>query len=87
MNCAAWEKRSWHGSPTVKDISRTQIVGGRNREVRVELLPERMAGLGVSLPEVRQALVGADASVTAGTFSRANQSITVTANAFLTSAG
>jgi multidrug efflux pump subunit AcrB len=71
----------------VKDISRTQIVGGRSREVRVELLPERMVGLGVSLPEVRRALMGADASVTAGTFSRANQSTTVTANAFLTSAG
>jgi len=70
----------------VKDISRTQIVGGRHREIRVELLSERIAGLGISLPEVRQALMGADASVTAGTFSRANQSITVTANAFLTSA-
>jgi multidrug efflux pump subunit AcrB len=71
----------------VKDISRTQIVGGRSREVRVELLPDRMVGLGVSLAEVRQALTGADASVTAGTFSRANRSIPVTANAFLTSAG
>ena len=70
----------------VKDTSRTQIVGGRSREVRVELLPERMFGLGVSLPEVRQAMIGADASVTAGTFSRANRSITVTANAFIASA-
>ncbi len=70
----------------VKDISRTQIVGGRSREIRVELLPERMFGLGISLPAVRQALMGADASVTAGTFSRANRSITVTANAFLASA-
>ncbi len=70
----------------VKDISRTQIVGGRSREIRVELLPERMVGLGISLPEVRQALMDADASVTAGTFSRANQTTTVTANAFLTSA-
>jgi multidrug efflux pump subunit AcrB len=70
----------------VKNISRTQIVGGRSREVRVELLPERMFGLGVSLPEVRRALVGADASVTAGSFSQANRSITVTANAFLASA-
>jgi multidrug efflux pump subunit AcrB len=59
----------------VKDISRTQIVGGRSREVRVELLPERMVGLGVSLPEVRRALMGADASVTAGTFSRANRRV------------
>ncbi len=69
----------------VKDISRTQIVGGRSREVRVELLPERMFGLGVSLPEVRRALVDADASVTAGMFSQANRSVTVTANAFLAS--
>ncbi|MBC2744403.1 MAG: efflux RND transporter permease subunit, partial [Desulfosarcina sp.] len=70
----------------VKDISRTQIIGGRSREVRVELLPERMFGLGVSLPEVRRVLMDADASVTAGTFSQANRSITVTADAFLASA-
>jgi multidrug efflux pump subunit AcrB len=70
----------------VKDISRTEIVGGRSREVRVALDPERMAGLGVSLPDVRRSLMGADASVTVGTFSRANQSITVTANAFLAAA-
>jgi multidrug efflux pump subunit AcrB len=70
----------------VKDISRTQIVGGRPREVRVELLPERMSGLGVSLPEVNRALAGADASVTAGSFSRTNRTVTVTANAFIASA-
>jgi multidrug efflux pump subunit AcrB len=70
----------------VKDISRTQIVGGRSREIRVALLPERMSGLGISLNDIRRALMGADASVTAGTFSRANQSVTVTANTFLTSA-
>ena len=71
----------------VKDISRTQIVGGRPREVRVELLPERMAGLGISLYEVNRALAGADASATAGSFSRANRAVTVTANAFIASAG
>jgi multidrug efflux pump subunit AcrB len=37
---------------TVKNISRTEIMGGRKREVRVELLPERMAGYHVSLLEV-----------------------------------
>ncbi len=74
------------GLSAVKDISRTQIVGGRCREIRVELLPERMMGLGVSIGEVRRALMGADASVTAGDFSRANRSVTVSANAFLTSA-
>ncbi len=70
----------------VKDISRTQIIGGRKREVRVELLPERMHGLGVSLLDVQNALKGADASVTAGTFSRTNRSFPVTVNAFLGSA-
>ncbi len=70
----------------VKNISRTEIVGGRSREIRVELQPERMTGLGISLPEVRQALTGADASITAGEFSRANRRITVTANAFIAAA-
>ena len=67
----------------VEDISRTHIVGGRKREVRVELLPDRMSGLGVSMLEVSQALAGTDASVTAGTFSRANQEITVTGDGFV----
>ncbi|MFH2064202.1 MAG: efflux RND transporter permease subunit [Pseudomonadota bacterium] len=69
----------------VKDISRTEIVGGRKQEVRVELMPEKMAGLGVSIPEVQQALAGADASVTAGSFSRFNRDYTVTSHSFLTS--
>lgn len=69
----------------VKDISRAEIVGGRNREIRVELLPERMSGLGVSLLEVQKALQGADASVTAGKFSRFNKEVTVTSKSFLSS--
>ncbi len=70
----------------VKDISRTEIIGGRRREIRVELLPERMAGLGVSLLEVQRALSGADASVTAGSFSRFNREVTVISSSFLSSA-
>ena len=69
----------------VEDISRTEIVGGRKREVRIELLPERMSGLGVSLLEVQKTLQGADASVTAGTFSRFNKEFTVTSESFLSS--
>ncbi len=70
---------------TVKNISRTEIVGGRKREIRVELNPERMSGLNVSLLEVEQRLKGADASVTAGSFSRSNREYTVSSNSFLTS--
>jgi len=39
----------------VKDISRAEIVGGRKREVRVELIPERMTGLGISALDVMDA--------------------------------
>jgi multidrug efflux pump subunit AcrB len=42
----------------VPDISRTYIVGGRSREVRVALSPDRMAGLGVSMLDVWRALKG-----------------------------
>jgi multidrug efflux pump subunit AcrB len=69
----------------VEDISRTEIVGGRKREIRIELLPERMSGLGVSLLEVQKTLQGADASVTAGKFSRFNKEVTVTSKSFLSS--
>jgi len=70
----------------VPDISRTFIVGGRKREVRVELMPSRMAGLGVSLLEVWRALKGTDAAVTAGTFNRDNRSTSVTSDSFVGSA-
>lgn len=71
----------------VEDISRTSIVGGRKREVRVELIPERMTGLGVSKLEVYRALSSTDASVTAGRFSRLDREVTVTSDAFVVTAG
>ena len=70
----------------VKNMSRTEIYGGRKREIRVELSPERMSGMGISLLEVQQALMGADSSVTAGKFSRFNKEYIVSSSSFLTSA-
>ena len=70
----------------VEDISRTEIKGGRRREIRVALSTERMDGMGVSLLEVEQILRGADASLTAGRFSRFNREFSVSSNAFLRSA-
>ncbi|PIE70877.1 MAG: acriflavine resistance protein B [Deltaproteobacteria bacterium] len=69
----------------LKNISRTCIRGGRSREIRVSLMPQRMAGLDISLQDVETALSGADAAVTAGSFDQANRSYTVTSHAFLTS--
>ena len=70
----------------VPDISRTYIVGGRSREVRVALSPDRMAGLGVSMLDVWRALKGTDAAVTAGQFNRGNRSVSVTSDSFVASA-
>ncbi len=69
----------------VEDISRTKVYGGRKREVRVELLSEKMSGCCVSMLDVSQALRGADSSVTAGVFSKLNRNYTVSSNAFLSS--
>ncbi|MCF8061766.1 MAG: efflux RND transporter permease subunit [Deltaproteobacteria bacterium] len=66
----------------VEDISRTTIVGGRKREIRVELLPERMSGRGVSPLQVFQTLEATDASVTAGSFSGATRSVNATSDSF-----
>jgi multidrug efflux pump subunit AcrB len=71
----------------VEDMSGTQILGGRRREVRIELNPDRMLGLGVSKLEVQQALLETDASITAGTFSRRNRETTITSDSFASSAG
>ncbi|MBN2466562.1 MAG: efflux RND transporter permease subunit [Deltaproteobacteria bacterium] len=65
------------------DISRTALIGGRQREVRVEVDPERMAGLGVSIMDVKRVLSETDASVTAGAFSRMNRQFSVTCDSFV----
>ena len=67
----------------VPDISRIYIVGGRSREVRVALSPDRMAGFGVSMLDVWQALQGTDAAVTAGHFNNTNRSVSVTSDSFV----
>ncbi|OEU66079.1 MAG: acriflavine resistance protein B [Desulfovibrio sp. S3730MH75] len=70
----------------VENLSRVSLVSGRSREIRVELLPERMAGLSVSPMNIVRALDGADQSAVAGTVLSGNKEITISANSFLESA-
>ncbi|MCA1905143.1 MAG: efflux RND transporter permease subunit [Desulfarculus sp.] len=70
----------------VPDVSRTQVVGGRQREVRVELDPVRLAGFGLGPLAVRQALAGADVAVLAGSLDQADRSYNLHADSFLASA-
>ncbi|MBU4277463.1 MAG: efflux RND transporter permease subunit [Proteobacteria bacterium] len=69
----------------VPDISRTGIVGGRPRQVRVELLPQALAAHGLTLLAVRRALSGADAAALAGSFDQAGHNYQLTSDSFLTS--
>ena len=69
----------------LENISRSAIVGGRKREIRVEMDPGKMKGFGVSILDINKALMGADASTRAGTYNKNNQVITLTSSSFLTS--
>ncbi len=69
----------------LREISRTEISGGRRLEVSVELSPERMFARGVSLLAVHDVLAAADAAAPAGGFTRANRRIEVSAGPFLSS--
>ena len=67
----------------VEDVSRTQIIGGRKLEVRVELDPESLKARGQSALEVYNNLTLADASLTVGSFDRQNIRLQVDAGPFL----
>ncbi len=68
----------------LENISRSQIFGGRKRQIRVELDPLLMKGFGVTIDDIEKALKGADASVEAGTFNKNNARVTLTSSSFLT---
>ncbi|HVG92822.1 MAG TPA: efflux RND transporter permease subunit, partial [Planctomycetota bacterium] len=65
------------------DLSRTEVIGGRAREVRVELDAELLAGHGLSALEVASSLRAADASLTVGAFDRGDRRTTVVAGPFV----
>ncbi|MDD9302626.1 MAG: efflux RND transporter permease subunit [Desulfobacter sp.] len=69
----------------LKNISRTKVIGGRSREIRVEVNPEQMKGFDISLEDIHLALSGADVSTQAGVFNKANKAITLTSSSFLSS--
>lgn len=69
----------------LREISRSEIAGGRQLEVSVEVDPEHTLARGIPLLAVHRALGAADTAVSAGGFARANRWIDVTAGPFLRS--
>ena len=67
----------------VPDLSRSEVIGGRPREVRVEIDPQALAAHGLSPLQVAQALRGADASLGGGAFDRGDRRTAVVAGPFV----
>ena len=70
----------------VKDAGKGFIVGGREDQLKVEVLPERLSGYGISLPQVAQTIQTANAEKTAGDVETGGTSLTVSTGAFLKTA-
>jgi len=69
----------------IRDVSRSFITGGRHREIRVELVPEKMTGYNISLLQVHHSLKDADVAVTAGHIDRFNKNVEVGTHFFVQS--
>jgi multidrug efflux pump subunit AcrB len=62
------------------------VVGGRSEQVRVEVLPERLSGFGISLDQVANTIRTANSEQMAGSVESGNQYFTVNSGAFLRTA-
>ena len=70
----------------VRDTGQGFVVGGRARQVRVEVLPERLAGYGISLDQVSKTIRSANAEIGAGTFENRSTHFKVSSGHFLKTA-
>jgi multidrug efflux pump subunit AcrB len=70
----------------VEGVGKGFIVGGREDQVRVEVMPERLSGYGISLQQVAQTIQTANAEQTAGDVETGGLSFSVRTGSFLTSA-
>jgi multidrug efflux pump subunit AcrB len=70
----------------VPDTGQGFVVGGRARQVRVEVLPERLAGFNLSLDQVAATIRAANAEQGAGQIERGDNHFRVTTGHFLKSA-
>ncbi len=69
--------------PEVRDVT---TIGGYPREIRVELMPDRMAAFGVDPTLIAERLRQANVNLAAGEFTRADEVVRVVAGPFLRSA-
>jgi len=70
----------------VKNTGKGYVIGGRSDQIRVEVLPERLAGYGLSLQQVAGAITAANTQQNVGAVESGSTSFTVYSGSFLSSA-
>ena len=70
----------------VPNTSQSFIISGREEEVRIEILPERLASYGISLDDIANTIQAANAQRSTGSIEPNSHYIKVYSGAFLTSA-
>jgi multidrug efflux pump subunit AcrB len=74
-----------HRIQRIQDTGRAYVVGGRKRQIRVLLQPDKMAARQVSVLEIERVLKGANVNLFAGFMDRANREAVVDAGPFIKS--
>ncbi|MGF1532106.1 MAG: efflux RND transporter permease subunit [Bernardetiaceae bacterium] len=67
----------------VKEVSVTQIIGGRGREMRIELDPEKMSAFNLDILTIAQRLEGANVQMESGSFVHNNTAFLVESGNFI----
>ncbi len=67
----------------VDDTGPAFVVGGRQRQLRIEVLPERLSGYGLSLEQVAQAVQSANAEQMQGAMEQGSQHYRISSGHFL----
>ena len=82
-NCTGWPRRWSPSCSTSPTAPRITMHGGEPRVVHVYLDPDRLAAYGLSLMEMRGALLASNAQRESGTFEQADEVLRVEAGPFL----
>ncbi len=75
-----------HRIQSIHDTGRASVVGGRKRQIRVLLQPEKMASRSVAVLDMERALKGANVNLRAGAMDVKNREVVVDAGPFIKSA-
>ncbi|MGB5298594.1 MAG: efflux RND transporter permease subunit [Thiogranum sp.] len=70
----------------VKNTGQGDVVGGRTEQVRVEVVPERLAGYGLTMDKIAQTINSANQQMQAGSTESGNSAFSVYTGSFLRTA-